>query len=176
MPGVGRFRQGLLVAALRARRGRTGALRGRDSIQRNLAIPGHPFDISGDGFSSHPLRLPGSARLGTGIAPPPCQSLSQPNIRDDLAHPLGGLEVLHGCPGPLKTIGEGPRRLAAAIVSGRGVQPVRQVAIDETWSALRFRPALPGDAGQDRGDDPGDGGRVRRRAVGVGEHSRGIRA
>lgn len=31
-------------------------------------------------------------------------------------------------------------RLAAALV-GRGVQPVRQVAIDDVWSALRFRPA-----------------------------------
>jgi hypothetical protein len=31
-------------------------------------------------------------------------------------------------------------RLAAALVS-RGVQPVRQVSIDDTWSALRFRPA-----------------------------------
>ncbi len=29
----------------------------------------------------------------------------------------------------------------AAIVRARGIQPVRQVAIDETWSALRFRPA-----------------------------------
>ena len=28
----------------------------------------------------------------------------------------------------------------AAILRGRGTQPVRQVAIDETWSALRFRP------------------------------------
>ena len=27
------------------------------------------------------------------------------------------------------------------ILAARGVQPVRQVAIDETWSALRFRPA-----------------------------------
>ncbi len=26
-------------------------------------------------------------------------------------------------------------------VSGLGVQPVRQVSIDDTWSALRFRPA-----------------------------------
>jgi hypothetical protein len=25
----------------------------------------------------------------------------------------------------------------------RGIQPVRQVAVDEVWSALRFRPALP---------------------------------
>jgi hypothetical protein len=31
-------------------------------------------------------------------------------------------------------------RLAAAL-AGRGVQPVRQVAIDDVWSALRFRPA-----------------------------------
>ena len=31
-------------------------------------------------------------------------------------------------------------RLAAAL-SARGVQPVRQVSIDGTWSALRFRPA-----------------------------------
>lgn len=29
----------------------------------------------------------------------------------------------------------------AEIVRGRGAQPVRQVAIDDTWSALRFRPA-----------------------------------
>jgi hypothetical protein len=31
-------------------------------------------------------------------------------------------------------------RLAAA-VTARGARPVRQVAIDGTWSALRFRPA-----------------------------------
>lgn len=31
-------------------------------------------------------------------------------------------------------------RLAAALAD-RGVQPVRQVSIDGTWSALRFRPA-----------------------------------
>jgi hypothetical protein len=30
-------------------------------------------------------------------------------------------------------------RLVAAL-AGRGVQPVRQVSIDGTWSALRFRP------------------------------------
>jgi hypothetical protein len=29
----------------------------------------------------------------------------------------------------------------AATLSAHGVQPVRQVSIDETWSALRFRPA-----------------------------------
>src|ERR1700722_9262071 len=33
------------------------------------------------------------------------------------------------------------RDILAALVAERGVQPVRQVAIDETWSALRFRPA-----------------------------------
>ena len=33
------------------------------------------------------------------------------------------------------------RDVLAALLTGRGVQPVRQVAIDETWSALRFRPA-----------------------------------
>ena len=27
------------------------------------------------------------------------------------------------------------------LLTARGLQPVRQVAIDETWSALRFRPA-----------------------------------
>jgi len=31
-------------------------------------------------------------------------------------------------------------RLAAALAA-RGVQPVRQVSIDDTWSVLRFRPA-----------------------------------
>jgi hypothetical protein len=31
-------------------------------------------------------------------------------------------------------------RLAAAL-AGQGVQPVRQVSIDDTWSALRFSPA-----------------------------------
>ncbi len=31
-------------------------------------------------------------------------------------------------------------RLVTAL-AGRGVQPVRQVSIDDTWSALRFRPA-----------------------------------
>jgi hypothetical protein len=29
----------------------------------------------------------------------------------------------------------------AAFMTSRGVRPVRQVAIDDTWSALRFRPA-----------------------------------
>jgi hypothetical protein len=31
-------------------------------------------------------------------------------------------------------------RLAAAVTE-RGARPVRQVALDDTWSALRFRPA-----------------------------------
>jgi hypothetical protein len=31
-------------------------------------------------------------------------------------------------------------KLAAAL-TGSGVQPVRQVSLDEVWSALRFRPA-----------------------------------
>jgi hypothetical protein len=33
------------------------------------------------------------------------------------------------------------RDILAALLTARGVQPVRQVAIDDTWSALRFRPA-----------------------------------
>jgi hypothetical protein len=33
------------------------------------------------------------------------------------------------------------RDILAAALADQGVQPVRQVAIDETWSALRFRPA-----------------------------------
>lgn len=33
------------------------------------------------------------------------------------------------------------RDVLAGLLTGQGVQPVRQVAIDETWSALRFRPA-----------------------------------
>jgi hypothetical protein len=33
------------------------------------------------------------------------------------------------------------RDILARELTDRGVQPVRQVAIDETWSALRFRPA-----------------------------------
>jgi hypothetical protein len=33
------------------------------------------------------------------------------------------------------------RDVLAALVIARGLRPVRQVAIDETWSALRFRPA-----------------------------------
>ena len=33
------------------------------------------------------------------------------------------------------------RDILAGLLAGRGVQPVRQVAIDETWSALCFRPA-----------------------------------
>jgi hypothetical protein len=34
------------------------------------------------------------------------------------------------------------RDLLSAALAGEGVQPVRQIAIDEVWSALRFRPAL----------------------------------
>jgi hypothetical protein len=30
----------------------------------------------------------------------------------------------------------------AAFMTARGVRPVRQVALDDTWSALRFRPAV----------------------------------
>ena len=33
------------------------------------------------------------------------------------------------------------RDTLSAALTGEGVQPVRQVAIDEVWSALRFRPA-----------------------------------
>jgi len=33
------------------------------------------------------------------------------------------------------------RDILARLLTGKGVQPVRQVAIDDTWSALRFRPA-----------------------------------
>lgn len=33
------------------------------------------------------------------------------------------------------------RDILAALVTERGAQPVRQVAIDAVWSALRFRPA-----------------------------------
>ena len=34
------------------------------------------------------------------------------------------------------------RDTLAVALSQRGVRPVRQIAIDETWSALRFRPGL----------------------------------
>ena len=33
------------------------------------------------------------------------------------------------------------RDVLARLMSDRGLQPVRQVAIDDVWSALRFRPA-----------------------------------
>jgi len=33
------------------------------------------------------------------------------------------------------------RDILAKSLAGRGVQPVRQIAIDDVWSALRFRPA-----------------------------------
>jgi hypothetical protein len=33
------------------------------------------------------------------------------------------------------------RDILVAALAAEGIQPVRQVAIDETWSALRFRPA-----------------------------------
>lgn len=33
------------------------------------------------------------------------------------------------------------RDILAGALAGEGVQPVRQVAIDEVWSALRFRPS-----------------------------------
>jgi hypothetical protein len=33
------------------------------------------------------------------------------------------------------------RDLLSAALAAEGVQPVRQIAIDEVWSALRFRPA-----------------------------------
>lgn len=33
------------------------------------------------------------------------------------------------------------REILAESVAGRGIRPVRQVAIDDVWSALRFRPA-----------------------------------
>ncbi len=33
------------------------------------------------------------------------------------------------------------RDILARLAEKRGAQPVRQIAIDDTWSALRFRPA-----------------------------------
>jgi hypothetical protein len=33
------------------------------------------------------------------------------------------------------------RDTLSAALAGEGVQPVRQIAIDDVWSALRFRPA-----------------------------------
>jgi hypothetical protein len=33
------------------------------------------------------------------------------------------------------------RDVLAAALAGRGIRPVRQVALDDVWSALRFRPA-----------------------------------
>lgn len=33
------------------------------------------------------------------------------------------------------------RDTLAALLTARGVRPVRQIALDDTWSALRFRPA-----------------------------------
>lgn len=33
------------------------------------------------------------------------------------------------------------RDILGGALAGEGVQPVRQVAIDEVWSALRFRPS-----------------------------------
>ncbi|MFF4316935.1 hypothetical protein [Streptomyces sp. NPDC001507] len=33
------------------------------------------------------------------------------------------------------------RDTLAAALSEQGVRPVRQIAIDDTWSALRFRPS-----------------------------------
>lgn len=33
------------------------------------------------------------------------------------------------------------RDLLAVALAGQGVRPVRQIAVDELWSALRFRPA-----------------------------------
>ena len=33
------------------------------------------------------------------------------------------------------------RDILSAALAVEGVQPVRQIAIDEVWSALRFRPA-----------------------------------
>jgi len=35
------------------------------------------------------------------------------------------------------------RDILAESLAAAGIQPVRQIAIDEVWSALRFRPALP---------------------------------
>ena len=35
------------------------------------------------------------------------------------------------------------RDVLAAFMTARGVRPVRQVALDDTWSALRFRPPQP---------------------------------
>ncbi len=33
------------------------------------------------------------------------------------------------------------RDLLAGALAAQGIEPVRQISIDETWSALRFRPA-----------------------------------
>jgi len=50
--------------------------------------------------------------------------------------PASSYEAVHGKPGT-----DLNRDRLAAALADRGVQPVRQVSIDDTWSALRFRPA-----------------------------------
>jgi hypothetical protein len=37
------------------------------------------------------------------------------------------------------------RDVLAGLAEARGVQPVRQIAVDSTWSALRFRPLATGE-------------------------------
>jgi hypothetical protein len=44
-------------------------------------------------------------------------------------------------PGQSAAVVGRPDDVALDLVKARGVQPVRQVALDDTWSALRLRPA-----------------------------------
>lgn len=99
-----------------------------------LAVLGAPADVDLAGL---PVDLAGTAvlafvRMGSDLDGPDAQAAIAAAREDRLAwlaYPKGGA---------LGTDLNRDRLTAA--VTERGAQPVRQVAIDGTWSALRFRP------------------------------------
>ncbi len=74
-------------------------------------------------------RSPGTRRSSPSVAAPAIEAARQDRLAW-VAYPKAG-----------KLGTDLNRDILAALLTAEGVQPVRQVAIDETWSALRFRPA-----------------------------------
>jgi hypothetical protein len=104
---------------------------------QSVAVVGRPEDVALDLGDDHPLANDADAVIVF------CRG------RDDLERLSGqfvpaakrdGLTwVAYPKAGKLGT--DLNRDVLAGLVKARGVQPVRQVALDDTWSALRLRPA-----------------------------------
>jgi hypothetical protein len=100
-----------------------------------VAVPEDGPDLSGLGPSAEPAQagaVIAFARSRSELSGP-VQPAIDAARRDELAW------IAYPKAGQLGT--DLNRDVLAAALAEHGIQPVRQVAIDDVWSALRFRPA-----------------------------------